>query len=162
MKASKCVVFLSVAFLVGQAGCGGNSLPLAEVAGSVTYQGAPVPGATVVFQPEGGPPAIANTDEQGRFDLNTGGRAGVMPGTSKVAITALEPMEHEVNAANLDDEIDAADAAAWESSMTAADLEAMASRKSLIPQKYSSTRTSGLSIEVNANEENEFNFELTD
>ncbi|MFW6106816.1 MAG: carboxypeptidase-like regulatory domain-containing protein [bacterium] len=147
--------------LLGQTGCGDN-LSLVPVTGSVIYQDSPVPGASVVFQPEEGPVAMATTDQEGRFELTTQGKRGIVAGTSHVAITALEPMENESGSGSPDAELDDADPAAWESSMTAADLEAMARRKSLIPEKYSHVRTSGLTVEPKAGEENDFVFELTD
>ncbi len=154
--------FAMLALVVSQSGCGGDKLPLAPTSGIISYQGSPVPNATVVFQPDGGPPAIANTDDAGRFELKTGGRSGVMPGTCKVAVTALEPLEHEIDPSKLDPAINADDPAAWESSLTAEALQAMANRKSLIPEKYSHVQTSGLVAEIEPKKKNEFTFELTD
>src|SRR5690242_19466954 len=62
---------------------------LVPASGRVRYKNAVIPGADVVFVPEGdGQPAIGRTDEQGRFTLMTSGRPGAMMGGYKVSITA--------------------------------------------------------------------------
>lgn len=161
MKIPNVIICLSALILVVQAGCG-SKFPLSPVTGTVTYQGNPVPQATVVFQPEGGPPATATTDAEGRFTMNTSGSVGVMPGNALVMITALEPLDHELNAANVDPDFGTEDPAAFESSLTAADIEKMARRRSLIPAKYGHPQTSGLTAQVKPGERNDFPFDLVD
>jgi hypothetical protein len=73
------------------AGCSKTNKPsTAPVTGTVTYKGAPVEGASVMFMPaQAGPkPATGVTDAQGKFKLSTFGEAdGAIPGQYKVAIT---------------------------------------------------------------------------
>lgn len=77
--------------LVAIAGCSKGGVPAtAPVTGAVTYRGAPVEGASVMFIPiQAGPkPATGVTDAQGKFKLSTFGQAdGAIPGQYKVAIT---------------------------------------------------------------------------
>lgn len=123
------------------AGCGGDAA-LVEVTGTVTYQGQPVPDANVLFQPEGGPPATGQTDSQGHFSLNTGGRPGVPAGTSQVAVTAYEDVRT----------VEPGEA----------DPEGYSEVRSLIPEKYANMVSSPLTAEVVRGETNHFDFELTD
>jgi len=79
------------------AGCGG----MAKVEGVVTLDGKPVPGALVIFSPQGGTGDSADgfTDTSGKFTLATKGKAGVKAGTYKVTVskadTSKEPMKPE-------------------------------------------------------------------
>lgn len=57
------------------------------VTGKVTYQGAPVADAEVVFQPKEGRPALGKSDEQGVFVLSTyGDKDGALLGDYQVTI----------------------------------------------------------------------------
>lgn len=152
---------LGLGVLLSMSGCGGSDLELIPVTGTVTYQGQPVAGATVVFQPESGPPSTATTDDEGRFEMNTRGRPGVALGNAIVVITALEPMDIEVAEGSGDADIAADDPAAAESAMTPEVMEAMANRKSRIPEKYGHPRTSGLRVEITPDGETHFDFDLT-
>ena len=60
-----CSVLMSVS------GCGGSSdqPDLGSVSGTVTLDGKPVAGVKVVFKPELGRPAAANTDAEGKYTL---------------------------------------------------------------------------------------------
>lgn len=76
---------LMLAFL---SGCGPSGPTVYEVSGKVTYQGKPVPGATVTFQPEQGRPSIGVTDDEGKYFLRyTKDVNGALPGSHKVFIT---------------------------------------------------------------------------
>jgi hypothetical protein len=162
MTAFKCTTAtLGLAVLFSLSGCGGSDLELLPVTGTVTYLGLPVSGATVVFQPENGPPSTATTDEEGNFTMNTRGESGVAVGKSVVVITALEPMDIEVAEGSGDEDIAADDPAAAEAAMTDEVMEAMANRKSRIPEKYGHPRTSGLQVEVSADGKSHFDFDLT-
>jgi hypothetical protein len=71
---------------VAAAGCGSK---LVKVEGTVTLDGQPVQGATVIFFSEsGGPQANGLTDDDGKFKLttfNTGD--GAIPGSYKVTVS---------------------------------------------------------------------------
>lgn len=138
-----------VAILVG---CGGPKGPqLYPVTGTVTYNGNAVPNATVSFQPDNGPIAVSSTNSEGKFTLRTNAGEGAVPGTYKVAIAAVESDSSRAN-------------------MTPEDLQRMSSDgslnkppKSLIPEKYKSFTTSGLTAEVTSDSsKNDFPFALTD
>ncbi|WP_165248223.1 carboxypeptidase-like regulatory domain-containing protein [Paludisphaera soli] len=83
------------------AGCGGGSEEdtvdarlakleaLAPVSGVVTVGGKPLPGVVVTFIPEEWAPAHGETDEDGRYTLETAARPGAIPGKYKVALSYL-------------------------------------------------------------------------
>jgi hypothetical protein len=75
-------------------GCGSN---LASVGGTVTLDGRPLAGSdklrgTVQFSPEGGggTAAVGYLDENGRYNLSSGSRVGVLPGKYLVSVSATE------------------------------------------------------------------------
>ena len=131
--------------LVLLCGCGGDELELAEVGGVVTYQGEPLPGATVTFIPEEGPPAVGTTNEQGEFSLVTHGRSGAAVGPHTISVIAQKD-EREITPGEAE-------------TMKTEDL--MKIRKSLIPEKYAHPRTSGLAETVSDDPSaNRFTLEL--
>jgi len=76
------------------AGCGSN---LASVSGSVTLDGKPLVGSerlrgTVSFLPEDGhgTAAVGYLDENGKYELSSGSRVGVLPGRYMVSVSATE------------------------------------------------------------------------
>lgn len=71
-------------------GCSRGGPEIASVSGRVTMDGKPLPNASVVFIPENGRPAGANTDADGRYVLNfSQGRKGAIPGKSMIRIMTL-------------------------------------------------------------------------
>jgi hypothetical protein len=69
-----------------------GSVDVAQVSGTVTMDGKPLPKAIVTFAPseEGTemPPSVGATDSEGRFTLRTAtGQVGAIPGTHNVLIT---------------------------------------------------------------------------
>ena len=63
-----------------------------EVGGRVIFNGKPLGGATVEFQPDKGPASRATTDENGRYELiGNDGKKGAVPGKHVVRITAASP-----------------------------------------------------------------------
>lgn len=123
------------------AGCGrgGAKLPpLAPVSGKVTLDRNPLPRGVVQFIPDEskgtkGPPAVGTIGSDGRFTLTTAGARGAVIGHHKVRI---------------------------ESRRRAKRPEEEGTQPSLIPEKYGNPDTSGLSFEVKAGQNNEFNIEL--
>ena len=104
----------------------------AEVAGSVIFNGKPLVGATVEFQPDKGPASRATTDENGRYELiGSEGKKGAVAGKHVVRITAASPPA--------DEQTEKADAA------------------SLVPSRYNVE--SELSVEVGPGK-NTFDFDL--
>jgi hypothetical protein len=82
------------------AGCGGRGVELAPVEGVVLFDGKPIDGAGVMFQPVGGGrPAIGTTDSEGKFRLSTFDPGdGAIVGDHLVAVSKAEsggvPMEN--------------------------------------------------------------------
>lgn len=118
------------------AGCGGKSEDLPEtvaVSGVVTYQGKPVPEATIMLYPvQGRKPASGRTDEEGRFSLTTFSQDdGALPGEHQVTVNAFQSTDEGV------------------------------SMKSSIPTKYSTPGSSPLKVTV-SEEQPELKLELTD
>jgi hypothetical protein len=107
----------------------------------VTFDGQPVEGANVIFAPADGKQTLASqavTDIEGRFEMSThsgGGKfvPGIAPGRYGVAVTKLD---------------------------TAAVSTTLAPPKELLPKKYGNPQTSGLSADVTAGSENDFEFTL--
>ena len=116
-------------------GCQGDqSATPVPASGVVTYNGDPVAGAYVLFVPEEGPKASATTDADGSFDLMTiKEKDGVVPGPCRIAIEKRAPLDPK---------------------------DPYVAPKSLIPERYSSIKDSGLSETVNAEGENFFSIDL--
>ena len=80
------------------AGCGGESSSLVPVSGVVTLDGESLSGARVSFEPRRqgeeinvGPSSYGQTDEQGRFVLETlGGGKGAVPGQHDVILSTYQ------------------------------------------------------------------------
>lgn len=138
---------LAVAIMV-VVGCGApdtSDRPATTAAGgTVTYNGAPVEGASVTFVAEkGGKGAVGKTDAAGKFTLMTfepgdgavAGKYGVM------VMKRTEQPEEEVE-----------------------DPQAPAAPpvEDLLPKKYGNATTSGLTAEVTEAGKNQFTFELAD
>jgi hypothetical protein len=141
---SRLVVgFLLVAVLC--AGCG-TGPKLVKATGIVKYKGKPVPGADVLMMSDAsGGPSMGRTDDQGRFSLTTDGKAGAWVGSYRVAITAARN-KREVSASE---------------ALTMTSEQIAANREDLIPIKYNSFESSGLTATVGKDAAaNEFAFEL--
>jgi hypothetical protein len=154
-----CVVM--VAGLVGCGAGGGTDVGAVAVSGTVTYNGSPVEGATVVFAPTGtdGKSAAGTTDAQGHFTLTTVEAGdGAVPGAYGVTVTKSEggaapggtQTEEEAYASGFP-EGDGATA-------TPAGPEI----KDILPAKYKVAETSGLTATVEASGGGDFTFELKD
>ncbi len=80
---------LGFSLLMPVAGCGGDSLELVQVTGLVTFDGAPLVDAEIVFQPEDGRPSFSRTDENGRYELQyTDSKSGAVTGVHTVRISS--------------------------------------------------------------------------
>ncbi|MBX6313673.1 MAG: hypothetical protein IRY99_12255 [Isosphaeraceae bacterium] len=107
-------------------GCGGDpdAIPAVPAAGTVTYQGKPLPEGNIVFQPimeAKGRPA-SGTIKDGKFSLSTYGTDdGAIPGKHKVAVMATKEVPSK---------------------------EGDTATQYLIPEKYASPETSGIEIEI--------------
>ena len=104
-------------------GCGPAAPSLVDVRGSVTFNGKPLPKGQIAFVPEGsGQPGLGYLSSEGTYRLMSGGgRPGILPGTYRVSITAIEGGSFE------DETV-----------------------RYLIPERFRRLETSGLSAEVPA------------
>jgi len=82
-------------------GCGDSTI--STVTGTVTYNGKPVPKASVTFYPKEGRPSSGVTDESGKYELNyTADKKGALIGQHTVRIsTAIEQLDETVTAETL-------------------------------------------------------------
>jgi hypothetical protein len=142
---SVVLVCAVVAVLASAGGCSkrrGNRPQTYPVKGVVTMGGAPLAGATVMFNPvaSGGSGAIALTDEQGRYSLTTFDAGdGAVAGEYRVAfVKTIYPKQEGVDP-----------------------MVAMSGDpKNVLPLKFADSATSGFSATVAEGPENSFDFSL--
>ncbi len=108
-------------------GCG-KQRDLAPLSGKVLYQGKPLQFGTVVFEHEYGQPATGVIQPDGTFELTTRGEGeGTVVSTSRVRVACYQGQDP---------------ARKTDSG------QPTALGRSLIPEKYTSFETSGLTVEV--------------
>lgn len=153
-------VLVCVVMVAGLVGCdGGGGAGTATVSGTVTYNGSPVEGASVVFAPtdSSGKTAAGTTDAQGNFTLTTVEAGdGAVPGAYGVTVTKLEGGAAPGETLTEEE----AYARHFPGSGTAAAQPAEV--KDLLPPKYKTAATSELTATVEAGGRNKFTFELKD
>ena len=139
MKSSSVVPFLLVLFLI--VGCGTKGPAVNYVEGTIMFDGKPLDKASIFFYPqseEGGLPATGITDANGKYTLTSmqggGVGKGATTGEYTVAVTRSkdEPSRTE--------RIPSVTPGTPDTEMTFYD--------SLIPEKYTSKRTSPLTFKV--------------
>lgn len=124
---------LGLLLVLASSGCGGPAGPkVISVTGKLTYQGAPVPNATITALPSDpgrGRPAMATTAADGSFSLQSAGgeRPGVEPGSYKLRIEALKVPLSEIPPDQ---------------------LMAREEENRAVPKKYFDEQTSGLTLSV--------------
>ena len=129
-------------------GCGGEP-GLARVRGRVTYKGQPVTQGDVFFSPEGGGTrgAQGKLDADGSYSLGTYAPGdGAYIGKHKVSVVAQgadKPIPNKMKG-----------------KMLAEDMQGTGD--ALVPRKYFSPESSGLSAEVKEGRSNVFDFDLKD
>lgn len=129
------VLLVSSSLLCTSLGCGVDGPDIATVEGTVTMDGKPLEGATVVFVPTGGRPAGGPTDANGKYVLNfSGGRKGAIPGENRVQITTKRDPSSD------------------------ADGKPVPGKPETIPAEYNSRST--LKFDVKQGEKNIANFDL--
>jgi hypothetical protein len=160
--------FLSVLLVLVLTGCSDRDHKYSKVEGTVTYNGLPVEGATVNFQPISpeGESASGITDVGGKFTLTSvnalnGGR-GALPGDYNVVVSKRDPPPPDPDQAAFDrGEID------YNELQSRLNRKgpgmARPSSKSLLPLKYSkSGGDSVLTATVKQRKNEPFVFELVD
>jgi len=86
------VLFLLMCATAFSGGCG-SGFKLAQVSGTVTVDGAPVPNLQVVFEPQDKtqPSSIGFTQADGKYELRcSSGEPGAVPGAHTVRVTTVE------------------------------------------------------------------------
>lgn len=142
------VLFITVLTIVVWVGCSDGKIATIHVTGTVTFDGKPLDGASLNFSPKvqgQGNPAFGSTDASGLYKLQTilgNPDAGTTPGEYEVTIVKMEKLPPSV-------------------SSTQGSMIPTTIPKSLIPERYSRTSTSGLTATVKQGEKNVFNFDLT-
>jgi hypothetical protein len=141
------MVKLSIALLwlvMGlSSGCGrGGDLPTAKSGGVVTIDNKPLANAHVIFTPDTGRAAIGQTAGDGSFTLSTYGSGdGAIVGHHHVTVVAREAGDGQYDRPG------------------APGIERPG--RSLIPEKYANTGTSGLAFDVSAERDNTFQIQLS-
>jgi hypothetical protein len=133
MLRRRIVFAAAVAAIIG---CNRSGLDLAPVEGLVTYNGAPVAEAGVMFAPQQGPPAMATTDAEGKFALTTANHDGALIGQHRVSISKVETI-----------------------AIPQPQGFPLYQHKSHIPEKYADVSTSELTADVQ-DDDNYFEFKL--
>ena len=162
-------VILTVLCSCVLSGCNSVSdIKLVKAAGIVTYNGAPLAGATVTFFPQNGPLAIGTTDIKGGFKLSTGSFSGCAVGPVKAAVRVIAPDDdgHKANDVSLNSAKTPAEmqeASKRMAEMTTSFQGKAKSKKALIPERYQNADKSDLKFTVDANaSKNDFKIELKD
>lgn len=159
---------MCIAILAGCDNSGGSAVTLAPVTGVVTYKSAPLAGATVTFMPEKGPLAMATTDLEGKFKLNTGAMPGCAVGPAKVGVAINSPDDNAsstpINPSSATTPEQQAEMSKKMAQMTMQHQQAQANKpKSLIPDRYKDINGSGLQFTVESDaSKNNFTIELKD
>lgn len=133
MQAAIIALLACTASLPATVGCGTKRIPSYPVRGTVTMDGKPLEGATVMFVPPSGPPNSAVTDSTGTFAIPA---PGVPAGACGVAITKASGPAAMTNP-------------------TPEDLQRIAQNPtapkppaSVVPEKFGRSDTSGLTATV--------------
>ena len=138
--------------LIWMGGCGGPSdaPELAYASGTVSFDGEPLPDATVAFTSKdpgkGYKAGLGTTDESGRFVLRSYDQNGVVTGPHEVSISCTDPDS-------------------WPKDENGNRMSPLSPgwkpQESVIPVLYGNPSQSGLTAEVTSGADNEFTFELT-
>lgn len=140
-------------------GCSGDTggPVLAEVSGTVSYQGKPLAGANLTMISAGGHLSTGSTSSDGKFTMTTAGRPGVPLGKAKVGVVKVSVPTAKIDATSMKPE----DMQKMQTAGggKAKDLES----KSEIPEKYAQPDRSGFVADVVADvKKNVFTFDLVD
>jgi hypothetical protein len=140
-------------------GCGqeADGPALAEVSGTVNYQGKPLAGANVTMISTGGHLSTGTTSADGKFKMTTAGRPGVPLGKAKVGVVKLSEPSVKVDTASMKPE----DMQKLQTAGGGKAKELVS--KSEIPEKYAQPDQSGFVADVVADvQKNVFTYDLVD
>jgi hypothetical protein len=146
MKMSLLRTFLFATVCIIVAGCSDGGPKVARVVGTITYDGEPLSGATVVFSPDSGARmGNGGTDGQGRYDIGTYEiDDGAILGKHRVAIVKRGPRRLPP------------EGTPGRGMLGGPSLAGLP----LIAEKYLQTETSGLTADVENRRKNVIDFEL--
>ncbi len=158
---TKSILFASAACAcLVLSGCGGTSLGTVPVQGTVTIDGNPVEGVTIVFNPDdaGGRAASGRTDASGNYTLTTEINGdGALPGGYKITVSKVEVEEDDT----LPEQVDPNDEGSMDAIYGQLDTSKEQKSKNLVAKKFGNATTSGLAATVAEEGENKFDFEVT-
>ena len=142
MRRRPLIAILLPLYLLAVAGCGGsNQAETRKISGTVTLDGRPLTQGYVLFVPDKGLAAKGPIQSDGGYTLGTYGSAdGAVLGTHRVAVVCREEAP-PVQDKDLG-------------------IEIPRPGRSLIPDRYSDTATSGLTFEVTPDGPNTFDIQL--
>lgn len=149
-----CVSIPLLALVALQAGCGGTDRPdglpdLVPYSVKVTYKGANVDGANVLFSPDSGEySAAGKTDQNGVAVMKTDGQYdGVPVGDYRVSVAKIDT-KSDISLPG--SQGSATDPGAYGAEFAASQKKASSGPQQLLPEKYSSFDKSELKISVSA------------
>ena len=149
----RIVLFLAMfgfmaAVVATMSGCGKTRRDRGIVTGKVTYKGKTLQFGTVIFEPETGQYATGLIQPDGTFQMKTRGEGeGVPVGKSKVRFVCFAGQDPSVKP---------------DAPSRPVHGETVVMGKSLIPQKYLSSETSGITVDVKPGNNEPIIFGLTD
>ena len=129
-------------------GCGSNNRERGIVTGKVTYQGEPLRFGTVIFEPEAGQYATGTIQPDGTFRMTTRGEGeGAPTGKNRVRFVCFANQDPSAKPAELEN--------------GPMQGESLVMGAALIPEKYLSSATSGITVDVKPGDNEPLVFELT-
>ena len=145
MRRKPLVAILVPLYLLAVAGCGGsNRAETRKISGTVTLDGRPLTKGHVLFVPERGRAAKGPIQSDGTYTLGTYGSAdGAVLGTHRVAVVCRE------------------EAPPIKDKDLGIDISLARRGRSLIPEHYSETATSGLTFKVTPDGPGTFDIQLS-
>lgn len=163
----RCISLICGLMSLVAVGCGQSGPKLYPVSGTVTYDGQPLEGASVLFIPQGGRPSMGMTDGSGKFTIATNGKPGAPQGTYNVTVskqagaTAAAAAEMPADSEEVGEE-EMKKMQDQMRKMTEGGMMNRSSPKSAIPEKYALPEGSGLNATVTDDaSKNVFEFPLT-
>lgn len=87
-----CTALICIGIVISMTACGGSDAPtLGQVTGKITFDGAPLPDASVTFMPEKVRASSATTDSDGNYELiYIRDETGAAIGKHKVVVSKLK------------------------------------------------------------------------
>lgn len=143
------------------AGCGGDAgtVKVVPAGGTVTFQGAPLAGASVTFVPLEGPVATGITDVQGKFKLSTGAQSGAVPGKSRVSVNL--PVKSDADDLKGLSEAEKSMELTKRMGANPGKMYQERDKASVIPEKYTRADSSGLEFTILSDpDKNQFKIDL--